>query len=158
LDDLPPSKFVLDEWKRVYSNTKEIRKVAAPWLWANFDNAGYSMWIAEYKFNSELQKLFMTCNLIGGFVQRLDAVRKYGFGTVLIFGEEPKLEVGAFFLFRGPDVPQVMRDVEDTELYNWTKVDVNNEQHRELVNDYLSWDGKFGGRAISSVNQGKTFK
>lgn len=99
--------MVLDEWKRVYSNTKEIRKVAAPWLWANFDKEGYSLWVAEYKYNNELEKLFMTCNLVGGFVQRLDPLRKYGFATLLIFGNEPRMEIGGFFLFRGQEVPMV---------------------------------------------------
>jgi len=147
----------MDEWKRVYSNSKDIRKDAAPWLFTNFDKDGYSLWFAEYKFNAELEKLFMTCNLVGGFIQRLDPVRKYGFGTVLIFGEEPKLEIGGCFLFRGNEVPQVMKDVEDYELYNWSKVDINNPAHRELVTDYLVWEGNFGGKTLK-VNQGKTFK
>lgn len=35
---------------------------------------GYSLWYCEYQFNNELSKLFMTCNLVSGFVQRTDEV------------------------------------------------------------------------------------
>jgi len=120
LDDLPPSKFIMDEWKRTYSN-KDIRKEAIPWFWENLDKEGYSVWFAEYKYNNECEKLFMTCNLIGGFSQRLDKLRKYGFGSLIIFGEEPKLEISTCWLFRGLNVPLEMQEVDDYEQYNWKK-------------------------------------
>jgi len=157
LDSLPPSKFVMDEWKRVYSNSKDIRKDAIPWFWEKFDKEGYSLYVSDYKYNNECEKIFMTCNLIGGFIQRLDKVRKYGFGSLLIFGEEPKLEVGGAWLFRGTDIPQEMREVDDFEHYTWTKINIDDAAQREIINDYWAWDGKFGKEG-RTVNQGKTFK
>ncbi|KAJ2537731.1 hypothetical protein EV175_006634, partial [Coemansia sp. RSA 1933] len=65
LDLLPKPSMNLNEWKRVYSN-EDTREVAMPWLWKNFDAEGYSLWKVEYNYNSELTKLFMTNNLIGG--------------------------------------------------------------------------------------------
>ncbi|KAI9138458.1 glutathione S-transferase, partial [Paraphysoderma sedebokerense] len=52
LDSLPPSPFVLDEWKRFYSNNEE--PASCKWFWENFDPEGYSMWRVEYKYNDEL--------------------------------------------------------------------------------------------------------
>jgi len=157
LDSLPPSKFVMDEWKRVYSNSKDIRAGANPWFWEKFDKEGYSLWLADYKYNDECKVAFMTCNLVAGFIQRLDKVRKYGFGSLLIFGNEPNLEIGCCWLFRGTEIPQEMKEVDDYEHYTWRKVDIENPADREIVNDYWAWDGKFEkeGRV---VNQGKTFK
>lgn len=64
LEALGRSTFVLDEWKRKYSN-EETREVALPWFWehANFDE--YSLWRVDYKYNDELTQVFMTSNLIG---------------------------------------------------------------------------------------------
>lgn len=156
LDSLPPTKFILDEWKRVYSNANDTRADANPWFWNNLDKAGYSLWLSDYKYNNECEKEFMTCNLIGGWFQRLDKVRKYAFGSVVIFGKEPKLEVSGVWLFRGLDIPQEMREVDDFEHYNWRKINPEDAAERELVNDYWAWDGSFGGS--KTFNQGKIFK
>jgi elongation factor 1-gamma len=157
LDDLPPSKFVMDEWKRVYSNTKEIRKDAATWFWNNFDKEGYSLWFCDYKYNNELEKVFMTCNFVGGFIQRLDPLRKYAFGSLLIFGNDPKLEIHGCFLFRGKDLPPQSKEIDDFELYDWKKVNIDDAAQREKANDFFAWDGSFGGLGLP-FNQGKTFK
>lgn len=50
LDLLPKSTFVLDEWKRQYSNT-DTRTEALPWLYENFDAEGYSIWKMDFKYN-----------------------------------------------------------------------------------------------------------
>jgi len=122
LDFLPPSKLNLDAWKRTYSN-EETRPVAIPWFWENFDAEGYSLYIGDYKYNNELEKLFMTCNLVGGFCQRLDKLRKYGFGSVIIFGQEPNLQISCCFMFRGKDIPAEMKECDDSEHYTWRRVD-----------------------------------
>jgi elongation factor 1-gamma len=157
LDDLPKSKLDLDTWKRTYSNEK-IREVALPWLWENFDPEGYSFWYADYKYNEENTKLFMTSNLIGGWIQRLDQLRKYGFGSVLIFGDEPKLEVASVWLFRGLDIPAEMRECPDFTSYEWKKLDHKDEKDRKLIEDYFAWNGDFGGNRPAFNDQGKVFK
>ncbi|KOM50427.1 hypothetical protein LR48_Vigan08g125400 [Vigna angularis] len=44
LDLLPPSKMILDEWKRLYSNTKtNFREVAIKGFWDMYDPEGYSL-------------------------------------------------------------------------------------------------------------------
>jgi len=158
LDDLPPSKFIMDEWKRTYSN-EETRPVALPWLWNNFDAEGYSIWFCEYKYNKELEKVFMTANLIGGFLQRLDKLRKYAFGSMMIFGNDGDLEVSGCWLFRGKDVPAEMTECDDAEHYDFKKADTNDAATKELINDYFAWDSqtKYGGKRLD-FNQGKIFK
>ena len=154
LDLLPPSKFILDDWKRKFSNS-DARSAALPWFWENIDKEGYSVWFGDYKYNDELLKTFMTLNLINGFLQRLEKLRKYGFGSIILFGDEPKMEISACFLVRGLNMPQEMHDCDDVEHYTWRKADLNDEATRELINDFFSWDGKLGGKKF---NQGKIFK
>jgi hypothetical protein len=61
----------MDEFKREYSN-KDTLKEALPYFWKNFEKDNYSIWYCNYKYNSELKRIFMTCNLIGGkFCQSL---------------------------------------------------------------------------------------
>lgn len=108
LDLLPPSPLSMDEWKRTYSN-QDTKTVAVPWFLEHFDPQGFSIWFAEYKFNSELGKVFQASNAISGFLQRLDKLRKYGFGSILLFGQEGGLSISAFWLFRGTEVPDEVR-------------------------------------------------
>jgi elongation factor 1-gamma len=154
LDDLPPSTFNLDEWKRTYSNT-DTKTVAIPYFWKNFDANGYSLWFGEYKYNDECTQVFKTANLLGGFIQRLDKLRKYGFANMIIFGDEPNLTVTVCFLVRGTVAPPELTECDDYEHYNWRQANPADEKDRELFNDFLAWEGNFGGKKF---NQAKTFK
>ena len=64
LEALGRSTFVLDDWKRKYSN-EDTREVALPWFWENANFEEYSLWRVDYKYNDELTQVFMTSNLIG---------------------------------------------------------------------------------------------
>lgn len=46
------------------------------------------MFRGDYKYNEECKVLFMTSNLIAGFIQRTEEIRKWLFGTLTIRGEE----------------------------------------------------------------------
>jgi len=159
LDQLPPTKLDLDSWKRKYSN-EDTRTAAMPWFWEHFEKEGWSIWFCEYKYNAELDKLFKTNNFVGGWLQRLDKLRKYGFGSVLIFGEEPNLSIGGCWLFRGPSaVPKEMTECDDYELYEWRQADIDNAADRALIEDFWAWNGKFGQEpARPFFDQGKVFK
>jgi len=138
----------------MYSNN-DTRSVAIPWFWENYDAEGYSMYWATYKYNDELSKVFMTANLITGLFQRLEKLHKYAFGSVIIFGEEPHLEIRGVWVFRGKGIPADMSECEESEVYDWKEVDTKDAAQKELVNDYFAWDGSLGGKKF---NQGKTFK
>lgn len=59
------SLFVMDEFKRKYSN-EDTLKVALPHFWEHFDHEGYSIWYGQYKYPEELTLTFKSCNLITG--------------------------------------------------------------------------------------------
>ena len=43
----------------------------------------------------------MSCNLVGGMLQRIDGLRKVGFGSMIIFGEDNKNSISGVWVFRG---------------------------------------------------------
>ncbi|KAI9503060.1 hypothetical protein BX070DRAFT_259745 [Coemansia spiralis] len=154
LDLLPPPSMKLDDWKRVYSN-EDTRAVALPWLWEHFDAEGYSFWKVEYKYNDELTRLFMTNNLIGGFFNRLEAARKYAFGTLLTLGKDNDNMIWGYFIVRGKVVPEEVTDAPDYESFKWTAADHTDPSFRTEIEDAFAWDGNTIPR---EVYDGKIFK
>ena len=155
LDLLPPSSFNLDDWKRFYSNN-ETRPTATDYFWKNFDKEGYSMYLLKYKYNDELARIFMSCNLITGLYQRMERLRKYAFGSICVFGEDNNNEIVGMFIFRGQEIPPEMIDVPDYESYDFVKINTDDNASREMWNDFIAWDGKFHGGKVFS--EGKIFK
>jgi len=150
LDLLPPSKMILDDWKRLYSNTKtNFREVAIKGFWDMYDPEGYSLWFCEYKYNDENTVSYVTLNKVTGFLQRMDLARKYAFGKMLIIGEKGPFKVKGLWLFRGPEIPKfVMDECYDMELYEWTKVDINDEAQKERVNAMIEDQEPFEGEPL----------
>ncbi|KAL9437717.1 hypothetical protein AB3S75_023565 [Citrus x aurantiifolia] len=150
LDLLPPSKMILDEWKRLYSNTKtNFREVAIKGFWDMYDPEGYSLWFCDYKYNDENTVSFVTLNKVGGFLQRMDLGRKYAFGKMLVIGSEPPFKVKGLWLFRGQEIPQfIMDECYDMELYDWKKVDINDEAQKERVSQMIEDHEPFEGEAL----------
>lgn len=150
LDLLPPSKMILDEWKRLYSNTKtNFREVAIKGFWDMFDPEGYSLWFCDYKYNDENTVSFVTLNKVSGFLQRMDLARKYAFGKMLVIGAEPPFKVKGLWLFRGLEIPQfVLDECYDMELYEWRKVDIMDEAQKERVNAMIEDQEPFEGEAL----------
>ncbi|KAK8942866.1 Elongation factor 1-gamma 1 [Platanthera zijinensis] len=150
LDLLPPSKMILDEWKRLYSNTKSnFHEVAIKGFWNMYDPEGYSLWFCDYKYNDENTVSFVTLNKVSGFLQRMDLVRKYAFGKMLVIGSDPPYKVKGLWLFRGKEVPQfVIDECYDIELYEWTKVNTDDEVQRERVNAMIEDLEPFEGEAL----------
>lgn len=154
LDLLPKSTFVLDEWKRMYSNN-ETRPTAIDWFWKNYDPTGYSIWKCDYKYNSELTQIFMSSNLVGGFYQRLDRARKYAFGSMLILGEDKNNVITGHFVFRGHGIPFEVSDAADYDSYTFTRINDKDQKAREDFNAVIAWDDKIYGKPCAD---GKVFK
>ncbi|KAI9023570.1 hypothetical protein CLU79DRAFT_749153 [Phycomyces nitens] len=150
LDLLPPSKFVMDEWKRMYSNNKT--DVAMKWFWENHDPQGYSLWRVDYKYNDELTIVFMSCNLIGGFFARLERARKYAFGSLIVCGENNNNSISGYFLIRGQTIPEEVYDAADFESYKFTKIEPSQyEQKKDEIYKYMAWE-------VEGCQDGKIFK
>ncbi len=101
--DMPKTTFNMDEFKRVYSNEDTAGK-AIPYFWTNFDNEHCSIWFCEYKYSDELTQVFKTCNLISGFYQRLDKLRKNAFGSMCVFGEDKNNTIAGIWVWRGHEL------------------------------------------------------
>nr|KAF6438071.1 hypothetical protein HJG59_008760 [Molossus molossus] len=155
---LPKSTFVLDEFKRKYSN-EDTLSVALPYFWEHFDKDGWSLWYSEYRFPEELTQTFMSCNLITGMFQRLDKLRKNAFASVILFGTNNSSSISGVWVFRGQELafPLSPDWQVDYESYTWRKLDPVSEETRTLVREYFCWEGAFQhvGKAF---NQGKIFK
>jgi len=104
LDLLPPTALDLDTWKKLYSNNPSSETLPA--FWKMFDKEGWSIWKVDYeKIEGELEKVHMSNNMLNGFLQRMEAMRKYSFGYLGIYGDEPDLNIKGVFFWRGLTVP-----------------------------------------------------
>jgi len=151
----PAGTFVMDAFKREYSNKSEDESIK--WFWENFDKENYSIWYCEYLFPEELKMVFMSCNLIGGMMQRLDTMRKHAFGSMCLFGEDNDSTISGIWIWRGHELAFTLSDdwQVDYESYSWKKLDPDSEETKKMVDEYLRWEGDFGGKKF---NQGKIFK
>lgn len=154
MDLLPAGKFNMDSWKRFYSNN-ETRPTAVNFFWENFDSECYSMYRLTYKYNQELTKVFMSSNLIGGFFQRLEEARKYAFGSMGVFGQDNDSAIYGMFIFRGQDIPPMVKDCPDFESYDFDKVDPTAPSAKEEWEKCIAWEGEFEGK---KYNCGKVYK
>lgn len=153
--EMPKCSFNMDEFKRVYSNEDTAEK-AIPYFWNNFDKENMSIWLCEYKYPEDLTQVFMTCNLISGFFQRLDKLRKNAFGSMCVFGENNNNTIAGIWFWRGQELAfQLSTDWQvDFESYIWKKLPLD-ESTKKLVNQYMLWEGEHNGKKF---NQGKIFK
>lgn len=142
LDLLPPSPLDLNEWKRVYSNTKDLKGQAMPWLWKNFDANGYCFYYMKYeKLDGECTVPFLTSNQLGGFLQRIDNnFRKYSFGVIDVVGKDSCYDIQGVWMFRGQDIPQMMKEHPSYEYNLWKKLDHTNAADKTLIEDYFCND------------------
>jgi len=154
--EMPKSTMNMDEFKRVYSNEDTATK-AIPYFWTNFDKENMSIWFCEYKYPEDLTQVFMTCNLVSGFFQRLEKLRKNAFASMCVFGENNNNTIAGVWFWRGPGLAfELSSDWQvDYESYEWKKLDPEDEATKQLINNYFLWEGEHKGKKF---NQGKIFK
>ncbi|VDO09167.1 unnamed protein product [Brugia timori] len=100
---MPKGTFVMDSFKRVYSNEDTATK-ALPYFWESFDSENYSIWFAEYKYPEDLTLTFMSCNLISGMFQRLEKLKKNAFASVCLFGTDNNSTISGIWIWRGHEL------------------------------------------------------
>jgi len=129
LDLLPPSRMNMDATKKLYFNQQPYNPTFFDTFWPDvWDPAGYCMYEADYKYNDENKQFWLTSNLIGGYMQRMDnkGCKAYGFGFCTISGaneeDNTPWKVKSVFIFRGDKVPFEFLDVPGADNYNWTKL------------------------------------
>jgi len=113
------------------------KKDAIQFLFDNFDYEGFSVWHIHYdKCEGEGVKLFLTSNSVGGFLQRLEHFRKYCYGVLGVYGEEPNLEINGLMMWRGTEIAFEVKDHPSYEYHFFRKLDLHKEEDRKLVLDY----------------------
>ncbi|CAH7682314.1 elongation factor 1-gamma 1 [Phakopsora pachyrhizi] len=149
---LGPAKcFPFDEWKRKYSNSEFPE--AMEWLEKNIDLSEYSFWRVTYKYNDELTQIFMSSNLIGGFHNRLEASRKYLFGSAGVYGKANASKIQGAYMIRGADHKPVFEVAPDWESYEFAPLDFKKDI--DFIKGCWNWDNTFDGLEYSD---GKVFK
>jgi elongation factor 1-gamma len=69
LDLLPPSKFVLPDFKTYFVNLADKRGEGMKHFFENYDPEGYCIYYAKYdKYEGEGTVLYQTSNLMNGFL------------------------------------------------------------------------------------------
>jgi elongation factor 1-gamma len=152
---LPKTPMSLDHFKRTYSNAphgedgKRDFYKAMPEIWSSiFDKEGWSIWHLDYQYNSENKKDFMTSNLIGGFVQRSEEMRKYSFGVHVALGASPPYEVSGVWMIRGQDFKPFIDANGDAEYYTVRKLDSDKPEDRKLIEEYWCSPETIHGKPI----------
>eukprot|EP01056_Protomagalhaensia_sp_Gyna25_P000494 Protomagalhaensia_sp_Gyna_25__493@NODE_1233_length_2039_cov_829_280000_g984_i0_p1_GENE_NODE_1233_length_2039_cov_829_280000_g984_i0NODE_1233_length_2039_cov_829_280000_g984_i0_p1_ORF_typecomplete_len391_score94_64EF1G/PF00647_19/3_6e33GST_C/PF00043_25/1e10GST_C/PF00043_25/1_8e04GST_C_3/PF14497_6/6_8e09GST_C_3/PF14497_6/7_9e03GST_C_2/PF13410_6/1_8e06GST_C_2/PF13410_6/4_2e03GST_C_6/PF17171_4/2_6e03GST_C_6/PF17171_4/0_0023GST_C_6/PF17171_4/8_6e03GST_C_5/PF16865_5/0_061FAP/PF07174_11/0_18DUF4678/PF1 len=146
---LPPADFDMEAWKRYYSNSKDLKGDAMPYLWEKLDKEGWSFYHMEYiRYTPEDNtKAFMASNLLGMFLQRIDNwLRKYMFGVCDVLQEDGYFGVEGIWLWRGEDVPQRLVENDQYESFKWVKLDMQADKQR--IADYFCEDDSLNGKTI----------
>jgi elongation factor 1-gamma len=148
MDRENPSPFIGDTWKKVYSNC-DTYDDAMNTFWDTFDAEGWSLWLCRYNYNAENTVLFMTSNLVSGFVQRSGEIRKWLFGVMQVTGQEAPHEVAGVWLIRGQSIQPLIDANDDAEYYTWTKIEAPvSDENKALVKAFWCNEDELEGKKI----------
>lgn len=152
----PKSSWIVDDFKRFYSNNDEDK--AIDYFWQHFDKENFSIWYCDYKYNEELTLTFMSLNLISGMLQRLGNLRKNAFASMCVFGGDNNMSISGVWVWRGQDLVFTLSPDWSVEYDNfeWKKLDVNSDETKALVRKYFKWEGT--DAAGRPFNDGEIYK
>lgn len=100
----------------------------------------------DFKYNEELTQTFMSSNQIGGFFNRLEASRKYLFGSVGVLGSSGDSIIAGALILRGQDAKPVVEVAPDWESYSFTKLDLEDPAQKAFFEGALAWDLEVDGK------------
>ena len=142
VEALPPSSWIVYDFKTFFVNHKDKRGAAIDEWYKNLDWDGWSFWFLHYDiYEGEGAKLYITKNLLGGFLSRAEHTAKYSFGRHAVVGEIPDLQIMGVWLMRGQEIPDGMKDHPSFEYYNHRKLDPrNNKADDQLVREFFGGD------------------
>jgi hypothetical protein len=104
------------------------------------------VWRCDFKYNNELTLVFMSSNQVGGFFNRLEASRKYLFGSLGVLGEPNNSIIAGVFITRGDDIKLAVDCAPDWESYEYKKLDLTNDSDKKFFEDALAWDLELDGK------------
>jgi elongation factor 1-gamma len=88
----------------------------------------------------------MSSNQIGGFFNRLEASRKYLFGSVGVLGTANDSIITGILILRGQEVKPVVEVAPDFESYDFKKLDMENAADKTFFEGAVAWDLEVDGR------------
>lgn len=146
-------KMNLDAIKRIFKDRNKDFETQIAEFWGGFekDTTAYSLYTSEYNYNDQNTDDMKVDNLITGYLQRLEMVKKEVFGTINAWGiEETKgpFIMNTAFVFVGEEAPKRYYEVPDADSYTLTKIDPTNPADKKKFEAYL-------GRAINMTFDGK---
>lgn len=151
-----PGTFDMDAWKRCYSNN-DVIPTSMDYFWKHLEAEHYSIWFGKYKYGDEINMPFMASNLIRGFFQRIDKMRKNSFASMCVFGGETKgdLEISGVWFMKGQGLCfELSPDWQvDWDTYDWKKLDPVAD--KKMITEYFAWEGDFDGKKFY---EGKIWK
>jgi hypothetical protein len=100
----------------------------------------------DFKYNEELTQTFMSSNQIGGFFNRLEASRKYLFGSVGVCGETNNSVIAGVLVCRGTDVKPVVDVAPDWESYEYKAIDLKDDAQKAFFEAAMAWDLEIDGK------------
>lgn len=100
----------------------------------------------DFKYNEELTQTYMSSNQIAGLFNRLEASRKYCFGSVGVLGVANGSRIAGVFIARGQDIMPVVQVAPDWESYAYTKLDLGNPEQKAFFEAALAWDLEIDGK------------
>lgn len=125
-------------------------------LYAKFDTNAYSFWHLKYiKYGSEGKVDYLTCNLMDGFLDRAELTKKHVLGVHCVYGEESCYDIEGVWLCNSPDsVPLIEHHVQN-DVYEYIKLDHNNEEHRKLIESFFTLakeeEDKIYGKLVTAI-------
>lgn len=154
--ELPDSKMILDQTKKNFFTQQPYNPEFFTDFWsgegeAGFDPAGYCVYTMHYKYDSENEQFWLTQNLLGGYLQRLDPARKFAFGVMVLAGANEETKPWVFkgcWIFRGPAVPFEIVDCAQSDQFNWTPLDVSTPEGRAEMESYFIGKTVDGGKNV----------
>lgn len=136
-DDLPPTKLVLDDFKRFIINSPDKINDLTNFLKKDFEKEAWSIWHLKYEiYKDEGSVLHKTGNLMNGFIERAEACRRGAFGMHAVIGDEPNLEIEGVWMWRGQDVMPEMKEHPSFEYYQSRKLDVDKTEDVKIIQDF----------------------
>jgi len=136
LDVLPPSTFILDDFKREFMNSKDRPAVMSD-FWGKFDPTGFSFWKMKYdKLPSEGKVLFRTKNSMSMFLQKFDQFRKYTFAAHGIYGVEDGYDIRGVWMWRGTEIPEEVKQHDSFEYMFIDRLDSAKPEDKKLIEEY----------------------
>ena len=134
--EFPPSDLNLMVFKTAFINEPDHDKAMND-FWGQFKETEYSLWHLKYiKYPGECEIVYRTNNLLRTFMSRLENVRRFIFGTHFVLGDEPSLFIEGVWLMRGPELLDMIKEIDMWDTYEWIKLDSSKPEVRDLVKDF----------------------